>query len=253
MQHVLEEGSKKAMNVQEATLSVERHEAWSLGTETPNDERALVALAKSGRASAFGELYERHRSAVYRTAFRVLRNREDAEDAVQRCFQRVLTNLTRFREDSAFSTWVTRIAINEALMSLRQRRTMANLLESNDEAGMSATVLLADSAPTPEEALAENELRAVLRQAISRLRENLRTVVLLRELHGLSSDETARRLGLTVAAVKARLFHARRYLRRHLGRRVRISRRNFPRGMKKNELATQRIASLVPPENSNLR
>jgi hypothetical protein len=88
-----------------------------------NGDASLVAEAKSGSSLAFGHLYERHRTRTYRAAFRVLRNQEDAEDAVQRCFQRVLTNLSRFREESAFSTWVTRIAINEALMLLRQRRT----------------------------------------------------------------------------------------------------------------------------------
>jgi RNA polymerase sigma-70 factor, ECF subfamily len=193
------------------------------------DDQGLVLKAKSGHSGAFGELYERHRSQVYRTVFRVLRNRQDAEDAVQRSFQRALTNLPRFREDSTFSTWVTRIAINEALMLLRQRRAMATLPENNDGAETHAALFLADSAPTPEQALAENELPAILNQAIYRLRKNLRIVVLLRELHGLSSEETARRLGLTVAAVKARVFHARRYLRRYLGRRMRIGCRDLAR------------------------
>ena len=85
-------------------------------------ELLLVAKAKSGHSGAFGELYERHREKIYRSAFRILRNRQDAEDAVQRAFQKAFTNLRRFREDSSFSTWVTRIGINEALMLLRKRR-----------------------------------------------------------------------------------------------------------------------------------
>src|SRR5215469_12994725 len=92
------------------------------GRSTSKDERALVAQAKAGSSRAFGELYERHRHKLYRASLRILRNRQDAEDAVQRSFQRAFTNLSRFREDSAFSTWMTRIAINEALMLLRQRR-----------------------------------------------------------------------------------------------------------------------------------
>jgi RNA polymerase sigma-70 factor (ECF subfamily) len=110
------------MKVQEATpltlteLRVGRRSSAAKAAST--DERLLVAQAKSGRSSAFGKLYELHRVRVYHTAFRILRNRQDAEDAVQRSFQRAFTNLCRFREDSTFSTWVTRIAINDALMLL---------------------------------------------------------------------------------------------------------------------------------------
>jgi RNA polymerase sigma-70 factor (ECF subfamily) len=98
------------------------------------DERWLVAKAKSGHEDAFGELYKRHQLRTYRTALRILRNQQDAEDAVQRAFQRALVNLERFREDSTFSTWLTRIAINEALMLLRQRRTREPLLENRVDA-----------------------------------------------------------------------------------------------------------------------
>jgi RNA polymerase sigma-70 factor (ECF subfamily) len=182
-------------------------------------DAVLVAEAKSGSSVALGELYERHHRRVYRTVFRVLRNEQDAEDAVQRAFQRALINLSRFREDSTFSTWVTRIAINEALMLLRQRRGNT-LLPGNDNGDTEdvSEIALADRGPSPEEALAENELRAVVMHAISRLRKNLRVVIFLREFQGLTSAETARRLGLTVSAVKARTFHARRYLRRYIER-----------------------------------
>jgi len=113
---------------------------------------------------------------------------------------------------------LTRVAINEALMLLRQRRTKPRLLDGGSDGDYDSSVRnLADKAPTPEEALAAKELRAAVTQAISRLRKNLRTVVLLRELQGLTSAETAERLGLSTAAVKARVFHARRHLRRHLG------------------------------------
>jgi len=204
------------MNVQEATPLTEIRERAHRGTGEPlsTDERWLVTQAKSGSSTAFGELYDRHRRKVYRTAFRILRNRQDAEDAVQRSFQRAFTNLCRFREDSTFSTWVTRIAINEALMMLRHRRADKAVQGIDDTKG-SSVLDLADKGLTPEQALSENELRASLIHAISHLRENLRTVVLLRELQGLTSAETARRLGLTVSAVKARTFHARRGLRRH--------------------------------------
>jgi RNA polymerase sigma-70 factor (ECF subfamily) len=212
------------VNIQEGTPITAQGKGMYLGTAeaASTDERLLVAQAKAGRSSAFGELYERHRRRIYRTAFRILRNQQDAEDAAQRSFQRAFTNLTGFREDSAFSTWMTRIAINEALMLLRQRRrTRTALLEGNSDGDAATSVFdLPDKEPTPEETLAENELCAAVTQAISRLRKNLRTVVLLREFQGLTSAETARRLGLSVAAVKGRIFHAKRLLRRQLKRKL---------------------------------
>ena len=190
------------------------------------NERRLVAKAKSGCSSAFEELYERHRPGIYQTVLHILRNQQDAEDAVQRSFQRAFTNLRRFRGDSTFSTWLTRIAINEALMLLRQRRTNIRPLEGCSDGDCESSALhLADKGPTPEEALAEKEVRGAVQEAISHLRKSLRTVVLLRELRGLSSVETARHLGLSVAAVKARAFRARRHLRQHLERKLQAPRR----------------------------
>lgn len=188
------------------------------GNQDSREERWLVARAKSGQEDAFGELYERHRLKAYRTVLRILRNRQDAEDAVQWAFQRALINLESFREDSTFSTWLTRIAINEALMLLRRHRTPAPLHENSmDVAQGDGDAEIADSGPTPEEILYESERRAALIQAIGRLQRKLRIVV-LHQLKGLTVPETARLLGLTVAAAKARTFHARRFLRKHLGR-----------------------------------
>jgi RNA polymerase sigma-70 factor (ECF subfamily) len=218
------------MNLPDVTLVTERRKRVPRSTpETAStDERLLVAQAKAGRTSAFGELYERHRLKIYRTALRILRNQEDAEDSAQRSFQRAFTNLGRFRQDSTFSTWVTRIAINEALMLLRQRRAHPSLSEDNSHLyEESRTFDLRDDGPSPEEILGKNELRAAVTQAISRLRESLRTVVLLREVQGLTSSETAQRLGLSVGAVKARTFHARRHLRRHLERQFHPARTGF--------------------------
>src|SRR5216683_4366978 len=144
------------MNVQEATPLTERRKgAHRVTGEAPStDERWLVTRAKSGSSTAFGELYERHRVRIYHTAFRILRNRQDAEDATQRSFQRAFTNLGRFREDSTFSTWVTRIAINEALMMLRHRRADKAVQGIDDTEG-SFVLDLADKALTPEQAFSE--------------------------------------------------------------------------------------------------
>src|SRR5258708_28815199 len=118
-------GRVEAMCVLEvqSAVSAARSLLPAARNEDSYDEQWLVAKAKSGHEDAFGELYRRHQLRTYRTALRILRNQQDAEDVVQRAFQRVLVNLERFREDSTFSTWLTRIAINEALMLMRQRRT----------------------------------------------------------------------------------------------------------------------------------
>jgi RNA polymerase sigma-70 factor, ECF subfamily len=209
------------MNVQETIQQEAAH--FPTGEPASTDEQWLILQAKSGSSTAFGELYDRHRLRIYRTALRVLRNRQDAEDTVQLSFQRAFTNLHRFREDSTFSTWVTRIAINDALMMLRQRRASTRLQENIDDANAPSAFDLVDSRPTPEQALAQTERRTVVLQAISHLRRSLRTVVLLRELQGFTSAEVAQRLGLTLSAVKARTFHARRQLRQHLKRKYKAA------------------------------
>jgi RNA polymerase sigma factor, sigma-70 family len=210
------------MRIQEAAPLAESREIlhFTAAKSAPTDERLLVSQAKSGCPHSFGELYQRHRPRTYRTVLRILGNHQDAEDAVQRTFQRAFTHPDRFREDSTFPTWVTRIAINEALMLLRQRRPLTSISHcANHDVETPSAFDPPDEHPTPEQVVTKAELHTALLQAISGLRENLRSVVLLKELQGLTSAETARRLGLTVSAVKACLFHARRFLRRHLERR----------------------------------
>jgi RNA polymerase sigma-70 factor (ECF subfamily) len=226
----LEGGEERMMEIEEIPLLDDREKythIWA-AKSGPAGERWLVAQAKSGHPGAFGELYEGHQLRTYRVAFRILRDRQDAEDAVQKSFQRAFTNLGRFREDSAFSTWVTRIAINEALMILRQRRRAEPISEtSNDDAHSALACDPADERPTPEQAAVESERRTALIKAISCLRKSLRSVLLLREFEGLTSAETARRLGLTVSAVKARTLNARRHLRRHLEQEYKNQRRSL--------------------------
>jgi RNA polymerase sigma-70 factor, ECF subfamily len=214
------------MSVQQRTTRSPEEARGSMAKARTVNERLLVRKAKLGCSSAFEELYERHREGIYRRAFRILRNQQDAEDAVQRSFQHAFMKVRGFRGDSTFSTWLTRIAINEALMLLRQRRTNTVSLEGGRDEGYepSSALNVMDIEPTPEEALEKKELRDVLMEAISHLRKSLQAV-LLRELRGLTSVETAQHLGLSVAAVKARAFHARRHLRQHLERRFQAGRK----------------------------
>ena len=164
-------------------VNAARGRSLAVGTRGICDDHSLVARAKSGHDDAFGELYKRHKRNAHRAAHRILRNQQDAEDAVQSAFQRAHVNLQCFREDSTFSTWLTRIVINEALMLLRQRRKREPLRDNRvDASQVDDGVEIADCGPTPEEILCESERRATLRQAIAKLRQNLRVVVLHREL-----------------------------------------------------------------------
>jgi RNA polymerase sigma-70 factor (ECF subfamily) len=113
--------------------------------------------------------------------------------------------------------------LNDALMLPRQGRANTRLQENNDDTDAPPVLDPGDEGPTPEQALAETERPSAVLQAISHLRESLRTVVLLRELQGLTSADTARRLGVTVSTVKARTFHARRHLRPHLERKYKAA------------------------------
>jgi RNA polymerase sigma-70 factor, ECF subfamily len=173
-------------------------------------DEALVAGAKMGLGSVFDELHERHRERMFRVAHRITRHREDAQDAVQESFLSVYVHLKKFDERARFSTWLTRIAINAALMKIRKNRVSREVgVEDAADA-----VELSDCVPNPEEICARGEQKAALRGAIAKLRPTLRNVVELHDLQECSLRETAEALGISVAAAKGRLFHGRAALRR---------------------------------------
>jgi RNA polymerase sigma-70 factor (ECF subfamily) len=185
-----------------------------------SNEQELIAEAKSGDAAAWSALFKRFERRILAIAGRMMRNHEDAEDVVQQAFQRAFMHLDTFNGDSRFSTWLTRIAINEGLMMMRRRR--ANIVpidpSTADGADSDPIIDVEDARPTPEQRYAELELRTSLIDSVLRLRPSLRAVVLLRELRDFSTEETANVLGISVAAVKARLFHARAKLRKTVHR-----------------------------------
>ncbi|HMI50022.1 MAG TPA: sigma-70 family RNA polymerase sigma factor [Candidatus Saccharimonadales bacterium] len=189
-----------------------------------DDEAPLVAQAKAGQAMAWGKLFKRHEKKIYATASRIMRNHEDAEDVVQLSFQRAFMHLNSFHGDSKFSTWLTRIAINEALMMIRRRRLNTVPLgdSSRNETDSVELIEMKDSGPSPEQCYADLEQRTSLMSSVLRLRPTLRAVVLLRELRDLSTEETAKVLGISTAAAKTRLFHARAKLRESLQRADRV-------------------------------
>jgi RNA polymerase sigma-70 factor, ECF subfamily len=182
-------------------------------TNKHSDEE-LVAATKRGDAQAFGELVLRHRQRVLVVAQRITNNREDAEDVAQESFHKAFLHLDAFQERSRFSTWLTRIAMNEAFMLIRRRRGFVEVLPENpDDAMKSSSEAFVDHSPNPEESYLRRERTELLAEAINRLGSTIRTTILLRDIEERSVKETAEILGTSTSAVKARVFHGRRKLR----------------------------------------
>jgi RNA polymerase sigma factor (sigma-70 family) len=183
-------------------------------------EEKLVAAAKGGDQVAFESLFNRHQRKIFMLAFRYTRVREDAEDIVQQTFEKAFVHLQKFEGKSSLSTWLTRIAINQALMLLRSRRGLREVLIddlSGDEEAKPALVL-ADASPDPEASYLQREKTQILSVAIRQLRPGMRKAIELRELGELSIRDTAAHMGVSIGAVKARVFHARRKLAKALTR-----------------------------------
>jgi RNA polymerase sigma-70 factor (ECF subfamily) len=193
--------------VQRDTSAVRDLRAWS--------EEQLIAAAKIGRRAPFGELCERHGEKVLRVLHRIVRNREDAEDALQDSFLSAFAHVKDFDERSRFATWLTRIAINAALMKIRKNRAAKEVPmdEPNPSFEAVAQREFQDDAPDPEENCSAGERKEILNRAILELRPRAREVVEL-QLQERSLRETAQILGISSVAAKARMFHARVALNR---------------------------------------
>jgi RNA polymerase sigma-70 factor (ECF subfamily) len=180
-------------------------------------DSALVAATKSGDTQAFGELVLRHKQRVLAVAQRITNNREDAEDVAQESFHKAFLHLDTFQEMARFSTWLTRIAMNEAYMSLRRRRGIFEVLSKNSDDGPKAIPeVFVDRSPNPEESCWRRERTELITSAINRLGPKVRRTIFLRDIEERSVKETAQILGASIAAVKARVFQGRRKLRRTL-------------------------------------
>src|SRR6266436_3271787 len=177
-------------------------------------DEELVAAAKKGDELGFESLAKRHQRRIFALAFRYTRVREDAEDIVQETFQKAFVHLQKFEGKSSFSTWATRIAINQALMLLRRRRALHEVPvdDWSSDQGTTLGLELDDASPDPEASYLQKEGARILSVAIGHLRPGMRRAVELRELGELSTRETAGLMGLSVAAIKARVFHARKEL-----------------------------------------
>ena len=181
-----------------------------------NDE-VLVTAAKLGEHRAFSELWNRHSNKVFSTAYRITRNRQDAEDALQESFLKAFVHLKDFEGRSTFFSWVTRIAINSALVILRRQRTHPEISIDRPVDGESwQPSEMADWRSTAEEHYAKRERVGHLKRAIRRLRPELRKVIEIQHIHDCSVREISEIAGISVAATKSRLLRARKMLRRSL-------------------------------------
>jgi RNA polymerase sigma factor (sigma-70 family) len=180
------------------------------------DQLGLVAQARRGHSEANDALCQPHKRRLLRNTYRITRNREDAEDALQDSFLRALLHIDKFDGRSAFSTWLTRIAINSALMIIRKRGSWrVTDMEIHRKLGTEEIEwYVTDRAANPEQSYSQREIDNILASEIRALRPAIRTAIEMQQLQELSTRETAGRMGISVAAAKSRLFHGRVTLRR---------------------------------------
>lgn len=183
--------------------------------ETPSDDE-LVAAIRRGETAAFEKLMRRYNQRLFRTARALLRNEAEAEDVVQETFVRAFRHLDEFEGRSSVATWLTRIALNEALARVKRARRFESA--DNDQEGR--TLRVESSRPGPEEETAARELRAVLTAAVDALPDELRSIFVMREVEGMSTLEAAEVLQISSEAARVRLHRARAELQRSVEKRL---------------------------------
>ncbi len=184
-----------------------------------DDEAALLNQAQSGDKDAFSSLISRYLETLYRLALRITRNPEDAEDTVQEAILKAYANLSQFQRRARFSTWITRITINEALMKLRKHKLMKRVPWEDlvqDEEFNGHFRELERRRDDPEALYARQEVRALMIQAVGSLLPMYQVVFFMAQVRGCTNQETAKELELSVATVKARLHRAYKQLREKL-------------------------------------
>ncbi len=180
---------------------------------------SLVRMCQDGDNGAFDELMKRHQTAVMKIALSIVRDKQDAEDEVQNAFWKAYQHINQFQRDAKFSTWLTRIVVNQCLMRLRQgRRAKFAYLDEVQPGEEIGPFELRDMRQSPEESLGQSEMSQVLDREIGRTPPLLRHVFLLRDVQERPMTEVAKDLGISVAAAKSRLLRARTELRNRMQR-----------------------------------
>jgi RNA polymerase sigma-70 factor (ECF subfamily) len=195
-------------------------------------EQELLLLCEAD-PEAFGELARRYRAMAFRAAISVLRNDRDAEDQVQSAFCKAFEHIHEFRKSAKFSTWLTRIVVNECLMQLRQRRRVSILSIESSPERPALSLAVADSA-SPEKLVIHISIRRLLEREIRRIPPLLRHAFILRDVQQKPMVEVARRLGISVEAAKSRLSRAREELR----------------GRLEPHLSTRQYSEVILPKNT---
>jgi RNA polymerase sigma-70 factor, ECF subfamily len=184
------------------------------------DEAGLVAEAQAGNEAAFSRLYNQYSRHVYRLALNITHDPQDAEDVLQDTFLKAFTHLEQFRRESRFSTWLTRIAANEALARSRRRRGVLKEVSLDSPIEIDGTKSIpreiVDQRDDTEEVYSNVELQTILSKAIGKLEPTSGMVFVLRYVQDVSTEATARLLGLSIPAVKTRLLRARMKMRKRL-------------------------------------
>ena len=181
------------------------------------EDDVLVSLAQEGDNAAFTELIERHMTTCKRLALSILRDTADAEDEVQNACWKAFEHMAQFNKEAKFSTWLSRIVVNQCLMRLRKdRRARFLYLDEGLQNEEIATLELADEGPSPESSAGLSEVPEIIRHEVRRLPPLLRDVFLLRDVQQLPMADVADQLGISVAAAKSRLLRARLELRERL-------------------------------------
>lgn len=188
-------------------------DTWEGGIPLEKHELKLIEKASGGDPSAFNRLMEMHERRMYAVALRMCANREDAQDCLQEAMLRVYRSIGSFKGQSSFSTWVYRITMNTCLDELRRRKNRQNTsLDGLLDQGWSPT----DGENAPEKSAVQNEARKVLHSAIRELPDDMRSAIVLRDIHGLSYEEIAQSLDINVGTIKSRISRGREKLRERL-------------------------------------
>lgn len=182
----------------------------------PDEDAVLLDRILGGDSAAFEDLLHRHEKRVYRVAVAITGNEQDAEDATQNAFVNAYKHLSGFRRTSKFSTWLTRIAVNEALQIRRNRRNAESLDELVATDDMVMPKQLQDWHDDPEKLYGKQQIREIVEQAIQSLPIIYREVFVLRDVQGLTTEEAAEALGIAIPALKSRILRARLMMREAL-------------------------------------
>lgn len=182
-------------------------------------DEALVDLAQNANDQAFAELVQRHQNSCLKLALSILRDKSDAEDEVQNACWKAFQHLSQFNREAKFSTWLTRIVVNQCLMRLRQAKRAKLFYMDDVQVGEDTVTLeLRDEGLDPEQTLAKSEVANVVHQEIDRIPPLLRQVFILRDVQQLSMEVVAEQLGISIAAAKSRLLRARLELRTRMSK-----------------------------------